>query len=72
MFRAFLLTVALVGVPAAGWVLGTPPRTWMTVLLAVVATVPGLVLVRRAARLVQPSDPRGTADPPYPVLASYD
>lgn len=71
VFGAFLLTVALVSVPAAGWVLGTPPRTWMTVLLAVVATMPGLLLVRRAARLVQPSDPRGPADPPYPALASH-
>ncbi len=69
VFRAFLLTVLLAGVPLLGWLYAVPPRTWTAVTLAVLATLPGLWLARRAARLADPAlvPP---ADPPYPPVPS--
>ncbi|MGB2568261.1 hypothetical protein ACPFP2_07415 [Micromonospora citrea] len=69
VFGAFLLTVLLAGLPGIGWLFGAPPRTWMTVLLALLATVPGLLLARRASRLTEPVHLRAeSTDPPWPLL----
>ncbi|MER7457084.1 hypothetical protein [Micromonospora sp. NPDC126480] len=69
MFRAVLVTVVLAGLPLTGWLYAVPPRTWMAVTLAVLATLPGLWLARRAARLADPAL-TPPADPPYPSVPS--
>lgn len=67
VFRAFLVTVLLAGLPLTGWLFAVPPRTWTAVVLAVLATLPGLWLARRAARLADPAQAR-QGDPPYPPV----
>ncbi|SCL52965.1 hypothetical protein [Micromonospora peucetia] len=52
---AAALTLALTALPLVGWLYGRPAYTRTAVLLAVAATVPGLLLGWRAARLVNAS-----------------
>ncbi|MEU5913069.1 hypothetical protein [Micromonospora sp. NPDC047527] len=62
-----LLTAILAGLPLVGWVNGTPEQTRVAVALALLATVPGLLLAVRLAKLADPAreeNRRGT--PPYP------
>ncbi|WP_435204840.1 hypothetical protein [Micromonospora sp. bgisy143] len=62
-----LLTVLLAGLPLAGWVNGTPEQTPVAVALALLATVPGLLLAVRLARLADPARAENRRDtPPYP------
>ncbi|SCL19117.1 hypothetical protein GA0070624_1685 [Micromonospora rhizosphaerae] len=61
---AAALTLVLAGLPLVGWLYGRPAYASTAVALAALATVPGLMLGWRAARLVGPSAP--TPDPPYP------
>ncbi|MGV9211301.1 hypothetical protein ACTFTM_05495 [Micromonospora sp. RB23] len=62
-----LLTVLLAGLPLAGWLNGAPEPTWMAVVLALLATVPGLLLAVRLARLADPTREENRRDtPPYP------
>ncbi|MET7666636.1 hypothetical protein [Micromonospora luteifusca] len=68
----FLVTVLLTGLPLIGWLYGNPPRTRFAVALALLATVPGLLLAVRTAGLVDPARARGRqARPPYPPYAPY-
>ncbi|MGW4500226.1 hypothetical protein ACWENR_16630 [Micromonospora sp. NPDC004336] len=62
---AAALTVTLTALPLVGWLYGRPAHTHTALLLAVAATVPGLLLGWRAARLVVAPAPR--ADPPWPA-----
>ncbi|MFY1619356.1 hypothetical protein [Micromonospora sp. WMMD736] len=62
-----LLTVLLAGLPLAGWVNGTPEQTPVAVALALLATVPGLLLAVRLASLADPAREENRRDtPPYP------
>ncbi|MEU5783692.1 hypothetical protein [Micromonospora lupini] len=62
-----LLTVILAGLPMAGWLNGTPEQTWVAVALALLATVPGLLLAVRLAKLIDPAREENRRDtPPYP------
>ncbi|MGC4773041.1 hypothetical protein ACLQ25_29215 [Micromonospora sp. DT44] len=67
-----LLTVILASLPLAGWLNGTPGQTWVAVALAVLATVPGLLLAVRLARLADPTRAENRRDtppcPPYQPL----
>lgn len=60
------LTLVLAGLPLAGWLYGRPVYLSTALALAGLATVPGLVLGWRAARLVGPVGP--LLDPSYPPL----
>ncbi|RLK23538.1 hypothetical protein DER29_1403 [Micromonospora sp. M71_S20] len=62
---ATALVLALAALPLVGWLYGRPAYTHTALLLAVVATVPGLLLGWRAARLV--TAPAHRADPPWPA-----
>ncbi|MEW2143809.1 hypothetical protein AB0869_13455 [Micromonospora vinacea] len=64
----FLLTAFLAGLPLVGWLYGTPSRTRFAVALALLATVPGVLLAVRIARLVDPArgfERRYPPRPPY-------
>jgi hypothetical protein len=64
---SFLLTVILAGLPMAGWLNGTPEQTRGAVALALLATVPGLLLGVRLANLADPTREENRRDtPPYP------
>ncbi|MBG6102296.1 hypothetical protein IW249_002710 [Micromonospora vinacea] len=68
-----LLTVVLAGLPLVGWLHGTPPQTRFAVALALLGTVPGVLLAIRIAGLVDPArafENRYPPRPPYPN-ASY-
>ncbi|MFF0466678.1 hypothetical protein ACFYPX_04435 [Micromonospora zamorensis] len=71
----FLLTVVLAGLPLIGWLYGIPLRTRFAVALALLATVPGVLLAIRNAGLVDPSHPRGRRSrppsTPYPLFPPY-
>ncbi|WP_406075014.1 hypothetical protein [Micromonospora sp. NBC_01638] len=64
-----LLTALLSGLPLAGWLVGAPPQSRIAVALALLATVPGLLLAVRIASFVDPTLVRGgrhrPPDPPY-------
>ncbi|WFF02910.1 hypothetical protein [Micromonospora sp. WMMD964] len=61
-----VFTVLLAGVPLIGWVNGNPPDTRSAVSLALLATVPGLVLAVLTSGLVDPTPTRGRRNkPPY-------
>ena len=63
----FLLTVILAGLSMVGWLNGTPEQTRVAVALAFLATVPGLALAVRLAKLVDPTREENRRDtPPYP------
>ncbi|MCF0096579.1 hypothetical protein [Micromonospora sp. MH99] len=63
----FLLTMVLAGLPMVGWLNGTPEQTWVAVPLALLATVPGLLLAVRLASLADPTREENRRDtPPYP------
>ncbi|MFE9688829.1 hypothetical protein [Micromonospora sp. NPDC005806] len=66
---AAALTLVLAGLPLTGWLYGRPAYASTAVALAGLATVPGLLLGWRAARLVgsfvPPADP--PCPPPVPV-----
>ncbi|MEV5765845.1 hypothetical protein AB0L34_14940, partial [Micromonospora sp. NPDC052213] len=62
---ATALTLALTALPLVGWLYGRPAYTRTALLLAAVATVPGLLLGWRAARLVGAS--AEPVDPPWPT-----
>ncbi|MEH1015394.1 hypothetical protein V6U90_20045 [Micromonospora sp. CPCC 206060] len=57
------LTMILTALPLVGWLYGRPAHSATAVLLALVATLPGLALAVRAGRLVVRPD---RADPPWP------
>ncbi|KAB1934778.1 hypothetical protein F8271_22555 [Micromonospora sp. ALFpr18c] len=64
-----LLTALLSGLPLAGWLVGNPPQTRAAVALALLVTVPGVLLAIRIARLVDPArafERRYRPRPPYP------
>ncbi|MET8362004.1 hypothetical protein ABZU53_00330 [Micromonospora sp. NPDC005194] len=67
-----LLTAILAGLPLAGWLNGNPAQIRVAVALALLATVPGLVLAVRLAKLADPArekNRRGTpAYPPHQPL----
>ncbi|WP_405427281.1 hypothetical protein [Micromonospora sp. NBC_00617] len=64
---SLLLTVILAGLPMAGWLNGTPEQTRVAVMLALLATVPGLLLAVRLASLADPTRAENRRDrPPYP------
>ncbi|MGK5672815.1 hypothetical protein ACSNOB_08230 [Micromonospora sp. URMC 106] len=64
---AAALTLALTALPLVGWLYGRPAYTRTALLLAVAATVPGLLLGWRAARLVGAPAPAGPPQPPPPA-----
>ncbi|MFG1674366.1 hypothetical protein [Micromonospora sp. NPDC049282] len=74
---AAALTLVLTALPLAGWLHGRPVYAVIAVLLTLPATLPGLVLGWRAARLIEPwqapwpywPPPSHPADPPYPPSA---
>ncbi|MEU2615276.1 hypothetical protein ABZ570_27400 [Micromonospora sp. NPDC007271] len=61
---ASALTLVLAGLPLIGWLYGRPAYASTALTLAALATVPGLVLGGRAARLAGPVEP--PEGPPYP------
>ncbi|MET8249970.1 hypothetical protein [Micromonospora sp. NPDC005197] len=64
---SFLLTVILAGLPMVGWLNGTPEQARVAVPLALLATVPGLLLGVRLASLADPTREENRRDtPPYP------
>ncbi|MFF5177468.1 hypothetical protein ACFY2Q_05515 [Micromonospora sp. NPDC000316] len=64
---SFLLTVILAGLPMAGWLNGTPEQSEVAVALALLATVPGLLLGVRLASLADRTREEHRRDtPPYP------
>ncbi|MEU8296690.1 hypothetical protein AB0C04_05315 [Micromonospora sp. NPDC048909] len=70
VFLAAALAATLAVLPLGGWLYGRPAYTWAAVLLALLASVPGLLLGWRAARLVgRPTATAATNDPPYPPLS---
>ncbi|MGC5287181.1 hypothetical protein [Micromonospora sp. DT231] len=74
VLTGFLLTVLLAGLPLVGWLYGTPSRTRFAVALALLATVPGVLLATRIARLVDPArgfERRYPPRPPYPPYGPY-
>ncbi|MEU7751102.1 hypothetical protein [Micromonospora sp. NPDC049171] len=69
-----LLTVVLAGLPLVGWLHGTPPQTRFAVALALLGTVPGVLLAIRIAGLVDPArayERRHPPRPPYPPHGPY-
>ncbi|MEU4778884.1 hypothetical protein [Micromonospora sp. NPDC023633] len=62
---AAALALALAALPLVGWLYGRPAHTGTALLIAVAATVPGLLLGWRAARLVTAS--AHPVDPPWPA-----
>ncbi|GGO03030.1 hypothetical protein [Micromonospora parathelypteridis] len=74
VLTGLLLTVLLSGLPLAGWLVGNPPQSRVAVALALLATVPGVLLAIRIARLVDPARAYGgryQPRPPYPPYAPY-
>ncbi|MGW3892907.1 hypothetical protein ACWD69_29890 [Micromonospora chokoriensis] len=65
MLGGLVLTVLLTGVPLIGWLYGNPPQTRWAVSLALLATVPGLLLAVRISGLVDRTLPRGRRNRPY-------
>ncbi|MEU8181868.1 hypothetical protein AB0B85_04780 [Micromonospora sp. NPDC049044] len=68
-----LLTVVMAGLPLIGWLHGTPSQTRFAVLLALLGTVPGMLLALRIAGLVDPVrafENRYPPRPPYPPYPS--
>ncbi|MET8039975.1 hypothetical protein ABZU25_03800 [Micromonospora sp. NPDC005215] len=64
-----LLTTLLALLPLVGWLHGTPPQTRFAVPLALLGTVPGVLLATRIAGLVDPTrafENRYPPRPPYP------
>ena len=66
-----LFTALLAGLPLVGWLYGTPSRTRFAVALALLATVPGVLLATRIARLVDPARGFERRYPPRPPYAPY-
>ncbi|MEV1318192.1 hypothetical protein AB0J14_19165 [Micromonospora arborensis] len=69
VLTGLLLTIVLTGLPLVGWLYGTPPQTRFAVALALLGTVPGVLLAIRIAGLVDPTrayDNRYPPRPPYP------
>ncbi|WP_433390005.1 hypothetical protein [Micromonospora sp. KLBMP9576] len=64
---AAALTLALTALPLVGWLYGRPAYALTAVLLAVAATLPGLLLGWRAARLVEAPAGRSRPLPGRPV-----
>ncbi|MGC5383030.1 hypothetical protein ACPXCJ_00900 [Micromonospora chalcea] len=64
------LTAALAGAAMVGWLHGRPVYAGTAVVLAVLGTVPGLLLGWRAARLIGPWRP--PYEPPYPPAVPVD
>ncbi|WP_410809809.1 hypothetical protein [Micromonospora sp. 067-2] len=63
-----LLTALLTGLPLIGWMYGVPPQSRVALALALVATLPGLLLAVRAGGLVRDqSRSIRRSDPPYPL-----
>ncbi|MEU4402135.1 hypothetical protein [Micromonospora orduensis] len=63
-----LLTALLSGVPLAGWLVGNPAQSRVAVAIALLATVPGVVLAIRISRLVDGArayERRYRPRPPY-------
>ncbi|MFF0150404.1 hypothetical protein [Micromonospora sp. NPDC005203] len=74
VLSGLLLTAFLAGLPLVGWLYGTPSRTRFAVALALLATVPGVLLATRIARLVDPArgfERRYPPRPPYPPHVPY-
>ncbi|MEV4494820.1 hypothetical protein AB0J84_03840 [Micromonospora arborensis] len=74
VLTGLLLTALLAGLPLVGWLYGTPSRTRFAVALALLATVPGVLLAIRIARLVDPArgfERRYPPRPPYPPHVPY-
>ncbi|MBU8858890.1 MULTISPECIES: hypothetical protein [unclassified Micromonospora] len=67
---AAVLTLTLAGVTLASWLHGRPVYASTAVTLAVLGTVPGLLLGWRAARLIEPWRP--PVEPPYPPSVAVD
>ncbi|MEU4790258.1 hypothetical protein AB0F95_11175 [Micromonospora tulbaghiae] len=67
---AAVLTLTLTGVALTSWLYGRPVYAMTAVLLAGLATVPGLLLGWRAARLI--GSWRPPVDPPYPPPVAVD
>ncbi|MBG6067915.1 hypothetical protein [Micromonospora ureilytica] len=67
----FLLTALLSGVPLTGWLYGTPPQTRFAVALALLGTVPGVLLAIRIAGLVDPARAFERRYPPRPPYQPY-
>jgi hypothetical protein len=65
MLGGLVLTVLLTGVPLISWLYGNPPQTRWAVSLALLATVPGLLLAVRTSGLVDRTLPRGRRNRPY-------
>ncbi|MFG1868944.1 hypothetical protein [Micromonospora arborensis] len=61
-----LLTVVLAGLPLVGWLLGIPPQTRFALALALLGTVPGVLLAIRIAGLVDPARAYANRYPPRP------
>ncbi|WP_433537035.1 hypothetical protein ACQPZK_04245 [Micromonospora sp. CA-249363] len=62
-----LLTASLAGLPLAGWLNGGLAPARVAVVLALLATVPGLLLAVRLASLADPTREENRRDsPPYP------
>ncbi|MFF5051940.1 hypothetical protein ACFY1S_01980 [Micromonospora sp. NPDC000663] len=64
-----LLTALLAGLPLVGWLFGNPPQGRVTVAIALLATVPGVLLAIRISRFVDPArayERRYRPRPPYP------
>ena len=70
VLTAAALTATLAGAVMVGWLYGRPVYITTAVALAGLATVPGLLLGWRAARLVEPWRP--PFDPPYPPAVPVD
>ncbi|MET7961278.1 hypothetical protein [Micromonospora zamorensis] len=66
-----LVTAILSGLPLAGWLGGTPPQSRTAAALALLATVPGLLLAKRIAGLVDPTREHGRRNPPRPPYPPY-
>ncbi|RAO26782.1 hypothetical protein PSN13_06812 [Micromonospora saelicesensis] len=71
VLTGLLLTALLAGLPLVGWLYGTPSRTRFAVALALLATVPGVLLATRIARLVDPARGFERRYPPRPPYAPY-
>ncbi|MGW0216236.1 hypothetical protein ACWDXH_17785 [Micromonospora chokoriensis] len=78
MLVGLVFTVLLAGVPLIGWVGGNPPDTRTAVSLALLATLPGLLLAVLTSGMVDPTRTRGRRNrppylpnPPYPPYVPY-
>ncbi|MET7945709.1 hypothetical protein [Micromonospora sp. NPDC005324] len=71
VLTGFLLTALLSGLPLIGWLYGTPAQTRFAVALALLATVPGVLLAVRIARLVDPARGFERRYPPRPPYGPY-